>query len=196
MYTVILLLIFSYLFGSIPFSLIISKTFYNIDLREHGSGNVGTTNTFRILGKKAGIVVLILDLLKGAIPVWVAMLVSTDVDFPVVIFGVVAAIGHVYSIFLKFKGGKAVATGGGAILAAAPIIFLVVLATFLITLKLSKYVSLGSVLAAVALLISVLFTGDLFMIGFGIILGIIVIVKHISNMHRIKEGTEPKITFM
>ncbi|MBF0753505.1 glycerol-3-phosphate 1-O-acyltransferase PlsY [Jeotgalicoccus halotolerans] len=196
MYTVILLLIFSYLFGSIPFSLIISKTFYNIDLREHGSGNVGTTNTFRILGKKAGIVVLILDLLKGAIPVWVAMLVSTDVDFPVVIFGVVAAIGHVYSIFLKFKGGKAVATGGGAILAAAPIIFLVVLATFLITLKLSKYVSLGSVLAAVALLISVLFTGDLFMIGFGIILGIIVIVKHISNMKRIKEGTEPKITFM
>lgn len=196
MYTVILLLIFSYLFGSIPFSLIISKTFYNIDLREHGSGNVGTTNTFRILGKKAGIVVLILDLLKGAIPVWVAMLVSTDVDFPVIIFGVVAAIGHVYSIFLKFKGGKAVATGGGAILAAAPIIFLVVLATFLITLKLSKYVSLGSVLAAVALLISVLFTGDLFMIGFGIILGIIVIVKHISNMKRIKEGTEPKITFM
>lgn len=196
MYTVILLLIFSYLFGSIPFSLIISKTFYNIDLREHGSGNVGTTNTFRILGKKAGIVVLILDLLKGAIPVWIAMLVSTDVDFPVVIFGVVAAIGHVYSIFLKFKGGKAVATGGGAILAAAPFIFLVVLATFLITLKLSKYVSLGSVLAAVALLISVLFTGDLFMIGFGIILGIIVIVKHISNMKRIKEGTEPKITFM
>lgn len=196
MYTVILLLIFSYLFGSIPFSLIISKTFYNIDLREHGSGNVGTTNTFRILGKKAGIVVLILDLLKGAIPVWIAMLVSTDVDFPVVIFGVVAAIGHVYSIFLKFKGGKAVATGGGAILAAAPFIFLVVLATFLITLKLSKYVSLGSVLAAVALLISVLFTGDLFMIGFGIILGIIVIVKHISNMRRIKEGTEPKITFM
>ncbi|MDO5360034.1 MAG: glycerol-3-phosphate 1-O-acyltransferase PlsY [Jeotgalicoccus sp.] len=196
MYTVILLLIFSYLFGSIPFSLIISKTFYKIDLREHGSGNVGTTNTFRILGKKAGIVVLILDILKGAIPVWVAMLVSTDVDFPVIIFGVVAAIGHVYSIFLKFKGGKAVATGGGAILAAAPIIFIIVLATFLITLKISKYVSLGSVFAAIALMISVMFTGNLFMIGFGIILGIMVIVKHTSNMKRIKEVTEPKITFM
>lgn len=196
MYTVILLLIFSYLFGSIPFSLFISKTFYKIDLREHGSGNIGTTNTFRILGKKAGIVVLILDLLKGAIPVSVAMLVSTDVDFPVVIFGVVAAIGHVYSIFLKFKGGKAVATGGGAILAANPIIFLVLIATFLITLKISKYVSLSSVFAAIALIISVMFTGDLFMIGFGIILGIIVIVKHISNMKRIKDGTEPKITFM
>ena len=140
MYTVILLLIFSYLFGSIPFGLIISKTFYKIDLREHGSGNVGTTNTFRILGKKAGIVVLVLDLLKGAIPVWVALLVSTDVDFPVIIFGVVAAIGHVYSIFLKFKGGKAVATGGGALLAAAPIIFLVVLVTFLVTLKVYKLV--------------------------------------------------------
>ncbi|CAD2073475.1 glycerol-3-phosphate acyltransferase 2 [Jeotgalicoccus coquinae] len=196
MYTVILLLIFSYLFGSIPFGLIISKTFYKIDLREHGSGNVGTTNTFRILGKKAGIVVLVLDLLKGAIPVWVALLVSTDVDFPVIIFGVVAAIGHVYSIFLKFKGGKAVATGGGALLAAAPIIFLVVLVTFLVTLKVSKYVSLGSVFAAISLLISVFFTGDPFIIGFGIILGIMVIVKHISNMQRIKEGTEPKITFM
>ncbi|WP_213810434.1 glycerol-3-phosphate 1-O-acyltransferase PlsY [Jeotgalicoccus sp. WY2] len=196
MYTVILLLIFSYLFGSIPFSLFISKTFYKIDLREHGSGNIGTTNTFRILGKKAGIVVLILDLLKGAIPVWVAMLVSTDVDFPVVIFGVVAAIGHVYSIFLKFKGGKAVATGGGAILAANPIIFLVLIATFLITLKVSKYVSLSSVFAAIALIISVMFTGDPFMIGFGIVLGIIVVVKHISNMQRIKDGTEPKITFM
>ncbi len=196
MYTVILLLIFSYLFGSIPFGLIISKTFYKIDLREHGSGNVGTTNTFRVLGKKAGIVVLVLDLLKGAIPVWVALLVSTDVDFPVIIFGVVAAIGHVYSIFLKFKGGKAVATGGGALLAAAPIIFLVVLVTFLVTLKVSKYVSLGSVFAAISLLISVFFTGDPFIIGFGIILGIMVIVKHISNMQRIKEGTEPKITFM
>ncbi|CEA00544.1 Glycerol-3-phosphate acyltransferase [Jeotgalicoccus saudimassiliensis] len=196
MYTVILLLIFSYLFGSIPFSLLISKSFYKIDLREHGSGNVGTTNTFRILGKKAGIVVLILDMMKGAIPVWVAMLVSTDIDFPVIIFGVVAAIGHVYSIFLKFKGGKAVATGGGAILAANPIIFLILVTTFLITLKVSKYVSLGSVFAAIALLISVMFTSDPFMIGFGIILGIIVIVKHISNMKRIKEGTEPKITFM
>lgn len=196
MYTVILLLIFSYLFGSIPFSLIISKTFYKIDLREHGSGNVGTTNTFRILGKKAGIIVLILDLLKGAIPVWVAMLVSTNVSFPVILFGIVAAVGHVYSIFLRFKGGKAVATGGGAMLAAAPVIFIIILATFLITLKLSKYVSLSSVMAAVALFISVFFTGDWFIIGFGIFLAILVIVKHISNMKRIKEGTEPKITFM
>src|SRR5699024_11624737 len=106
------------LFVTINFSMIIRKTLYNINLLEHGSGNVGTTNTFRILGKKAGIVVLILDLLKGAIPVWVAMLVSTDVDFPVVIFGVVAAIGHVYSIFLEFNRGKADPPSGGAILAA------------------------------------------------------------------------------
>lgn len=196
MYTVLILLIFSYLFGSIPFSLIISKLFYNIDLRQHGSGNVGTTNTFRILGKKAGIVVLILDILKGAIPVWVAMLVDVTGDFPVVIYGVVAALGHVYSIFLKFKGGKAVATGGGAILAANPILFVVLVSTFLITLKVSKYVSLSSVFAALALLIGVMFTSDWFMIIFGIILGIVVIVKHIPNMKRIKSKTEPKITFM
>src|SRR5690625_6561186 len=168
---IILLLTFSYLIGSIPFSLLIGKTFYKVDLREHGSGNVGTTNTFRILGKKAGIVVLILDLLKGAIPVWTAMLVDGTGDFPVVIFGVVAALGHVYSIFLKFKGGKAVATGGGAILAANPLLFLVLIITFLLTLKLSKYVSLSSVFAAIVLIIAVCFTGDWFMFIFVLVLG-------------------------
>ena len=196
MYTGIILLIFSYLFGSISFSLIISKLFYNLDLREHGSGNVGTTNTFRILGKKAGIIVLIIDLLKGAIPVWVAMLVDGTGHFPVIIFGVVAALGHVYSIFLKFKGGKAVATGGGAIFAANPLLFLVLIITFLLTLKLSKYVSLSSVFAAIVLIIGVCFTGDWFMFIFGIVLGLVVIIKHIPNMKRIKDGSEPKITFM
>lgn len=124
------------------------------------------------------------------------MLVDGTGHFPVIIFGVVAALGHVYSIFLKFKGGKAVATGGGAIFAANPLLFLVLIITFLLTLKLSKYVSLSSVFAAIVLIIGVCFTGDWFMFIFGIVLGLVVIIKHIPNMKRIKDGSEPKITFM
>src|SRR5699024_6096745 len=181
---------------SISFSLIISKLFYNLDLREHGSGNVGTTNTFRILGKKAGIIVLIIHLLKGAIPVWVAMLVDGTRHYPVIIFGVVAALGHVYSIFLNFYGGQAVATAGVAIFPANPLFFLVLIITFLLTLHLSIYVSLSRVFAALVLIIVVCFTGDWFMFIFGIVLGLVVIIKHIPNMKRIKDGSEPKLTFM
>ena len=97
---------------------------------------------------------------------------------------------------MKFKGGKAVATGGGAIFAANPLLFLVLIITFLLTLKLSKYVSLSSVFAAIVLIIGVCFTGDWFMFIFGIVLGLVVIIKHIPNMKRIKDGSEPKITFM
>lgn len=192
--TNIVLFWFSYLIGSIPFALIIGKLFYNIDIREHGSGNVGTSNTFRILGKKAGIIVLICDLFKGAIPVWIALLLGSDIT--VLFFGLVAAIGHVYSIFLKFKGGKAVATGGGAILAYAPLVFIILLATFLIVLYTSKYVSLASVSASIVFLIVSLITRDLTLIIVAVVLAVVIIVKHISNMKRIKLGTEPKVGFL
>src|SRR5699024_10114874 len=144
---IILLLTFSYLIGSIPFSLLIGKTFYKVDLREHGSGNIGTTNTFRILGKKAGIVVLILDIFKGALPVYITILLAVDIH--IFIPGLISALGHVYPIFLKFRGGKAVATGGGAVLAYNPIVFIILVSAFLITLKLSKFVSFSSIVSAV-----------------------------------------------
>ncbi|HLR39969.1 MAG TPA: glycerol-3-phosphate 1-O-acyltransferase PlsY [Jeotgalicoccus sp.] len=192
--TNIVLFAFSYLIGSIPFALIIGKLFYNTDIREHGSGNVGTSNTFRILGKKAGIIVLICDLFKGAIPVWIALLLGSDIT--VLFFGLVAAIGHVYSIFLKFKGGKAVATGGGAILAYAPLVFIILLATFLIVLYTSKYVSLASVSASIVFLIVSLITRDVPLIIVAIVLAVVISVKHISNMKRIKLGTEPKVSFL
>lgn len=192
--TNIVLFAFSYLIGSIPFALIIGKLFYNTDIRAHGSGNVGTSNTFRILGKKAGIIVLICDLFKGAIPVWIALLLGSDI--PVLFFGLVAAIGHVYSIFLKFKGGKAVATGGGAILAYAPIVFIILLATFLIVLYTSKYVSLASVSASIVFLIVSLITRDVPLIIVAVVLAVVISVKHISNMKRIKLGTEPKVSFL
>ena len=192
--TNIVLFAFSYLIGSIPFALIIGKLFYNTDIRAHGSGNVGTSNTFRILGKKAGIIVLICDLFKGAIPVWIALLLGSDIT--VLFFGLVAAIGHVYSIFLKFKGGKAVATGGGAILAYAPLVFIILLATFLIVLYISKYVSLASVSASIVFLIVSLITRDVPLIIVAVVLAVVITVKHISNMKRIKLGTEPKVSFL
>lgn len=192
--TNIVLFAFSYLIGSIPFALIIGKLFYNTDIRAHGSGNVGTSNTFRILGKKAGIMVLICDLFKGAIPVWIALLLGSDIT--VLFFGLVAAIGHVYSIFLKFKGGKAVATGGGAILAYAPLVFIILLATFLIVLYTSKYVSLASVSASIVFLIVSLITRDVPLIIVAVVLAVVISVKHISNMKRIKLGTEPKVSFL
>ncbi|MDK6863109.1 glycerol-3-phosphate 1-O-acyltransferase PlsY [Nosocomiicoccus ampullae] len=186
----IVLLIASYIFGAIPFAYIIGKVFYNVDIRQHGSGNIGTTNTFRILGKKSGIIVLILDFLKGAIPVYVAM--WANVDIPVIIIGLCAALGHVYSIFLKFKGGKAVATGAGVIMAVAPLIFLIILLCFLIVLTVFHYVSLASVSGVTMLFILSLFTNNLALKIVSGILFILIVFKHIPNMKRIKNKTEPK----
>ncbi|SOC39003.1 glycerol-3-phosphate 1-O-acyltransferase PlsY [Salinicoccus kekensis] len=191
---IIILLIISYLIGAIPFSLLIGKIFYKVDIREHGSGNIGTTNTFRILGKKAGIMVLVLDILKGAIPVYIAMLMA--VDMHIFIPGLVSAIGHVYPVFLKFRGGKAVATGAGAVLAYNPIVFIILLSAFLITLKLSKYVSLSSIVAALLFIGLSLMLQDPLVIAFAVILGLVIIIRHISNIKRILNGTESKITFM
>lgn len=190
-FSTIALLILSYLIGSIPFALIIGKTFFDIDIRNHGSGNIGTTNTFRILGKKAGIIVLILDFLKGMIPVYIAMLVNTEL--PLILVGLCAALGHVYSIFLKFKGGKAVATGAGVILAVQPVIFLILLTAFLITLYIFKYVSLGSIVGVTTLFILSLFTDDLTFKIVSLLLLIIIIYKHLSNIKRIMNKTEPKV---
>lgn len=186
----IVLLIASYIFGAIPFAYIIGKVFYNVDIRQHGSGNIGTTNTFRILGKKSGIIVLVLDFLKGAIPVHVAM--WANVDIPVIIFGLCAALGHVYSIFLKFKGGKAVATGAGVIMAVTPLIFLIILLCFLIVLTVFHYVSLASVSGVTMLFILSLFTNNLALKIVSGILFILIVFKHIPNMKRIKNKTEPK----
>lgn len=194
METIIILLILSYLLGSTPFSLLIGIWFYKIDLRQHGSGNIGTTNTFRILGKKAGIVVLLLDMFKGALPVLAAMLLN--VDMHIFIPGLVAAIGHVYSIFLKFRGGKAVATSAGAVLAYNPLLFILLLSAFLITLKISKYVSLSSIVSAVLFFILSLVFRDPLLIAFSFIIAVVIVVRHISNIKRIMDGTESKITFM
>lgn len=184
----------AYLIGSIPSALIVGKVGYNIDIREHGSGNLGATNTFRILGVKAGAIVTISDILKGTIAVVLPALFDINV-YPLII-GVFAILGHTYPIFAKFKGGKAVATSGGVFLGISPLVFLVMILTFILTLYLSKYVSLSSIIAGLVSIMVSIFLKD---IGLTIAISIItlfVIYRHKDNIKRIKNGTEPKITWM
>jgi len=192
-----------YLCGSIPFGLIIGKI-NKIDIRDHGSGNIGATNVLRTLGKKWGYTCFTLDLLKGLLPVLGCQLLAEENGFssaeyiPAIAI-VCTVLGHVFSMFLKFKGGKGIATSAGAILAIAPYSMLIALIIWFIIFKASGYVSLASILAAVAIPflsllenylklhsvpISVYSQGILFAIA------ILVTVKHKSNIQRLKEGTE------
>ncbi|RAI82706.1 glycerol-3-phosphate 1-O-acyltransferase PlsY [Macrococcoides goetzii] len=188
-----MMLIAAYLIGSIPTGLIIGKLFYNIDIRQHGSGNLGATNTFRILGKKAGIFVTIFDVLKGTIPALFPVIFNQSVH-PIII-GVAAVIGHVYPIYLKFKGGKAVATSAGVILGTNPVLFLIIAVIFFTLLFTTKMVSLTSMLTSIANFIGSLFFDDKILMGVSFIIMIVIIVRHKSNIERIINGSEPKINF-
>ncbi len=140
--TEIFIITISYLLGSIPFALLVGKLGYKVDVREHGSGNLGTTNTFRVLGKKAGTFVLLGDLGKGLVAALLPLLFGSEMNL--LLAGIPAIIGHSYPIFAKFKGGKSVATSAGVLLAAFPWFFVVVVGTFIVTLLVSKMVSLSS----------------------------------------------------
>ncbi|HLR23530.1 MAG TPA: glycerol-3-phosphate 1-O-acyltransferase PlsY [Pseudogracilibacillus sp.] len=194
----IIFIIISYLLGSIPSALIVGKTFYKIDIREHGSGNMGATNAFRVLGTKAGIVVTAADILKGTIATLIPLLASLFIEIEVsrLIIGIFAVLGHTYPIFAKFKGGKAVATSGGIILGVHPFLFLAVILTFLISLYLSKYVSLASMVTGVVATIITMFMNQLLLFLMILALTIFVFIRHKDNIKRIKNKTEPKITWM
>ncbi|PKR78734.1 glycerol-3-phosphate acyltransferase [Halalkalibacillus sediminis] len=186
--------IIAYLIGSTPSALIIGKTFYQIDIREHGSGNLGGTNTFRVLGIKAGIIVSLMDIIKGVIPVLLAISFAPSTH-PLII-GIFAVIGHTYPIFAKFKGGKAVATSGGVILAVNPFVFFIALAAFFLFLKLFKYVSLASILTAITAVISSIAFQEVGLTIITVLLASFVIYRHTDNIKRIKNKTEPKITWL
>ncbi len=191
----ILPFILAYLLGSIPSALWVGKLFYKTDIRTKGSGNLGATNTFRTLGAKAGIAVTILDILKGT----AATIIPLYIDTPVhpLVFGVIAVIGHMYPIFANFKGGKAVATSGGILLGYQWPLFLLAAAVLLITLKITKMVSLSSIiLAVVAVIYTVIYTfysEDYPFLIVILILASFIIYRHRANIERIKAGTEPKI---
>ena len=137
----IILLLIAYLIGSIPSALWVGKLFYKTDIREHGSGNLGGTNTFRVLGKTAGLIVTILDILKGTVAALLPLLpVFDSVTVHPLIPGILAVVGHMYPVFAHFKGGKAVATSGGVLLAYEWPVFILVLVTFFIALKVTKMV--------------------------------------------------------
>ncbi|MDQ7193492.1 glycerol-3-phosphate 1-O-acyltransferase PlsY, partial [Staphylococcus felis] len=155
---VLVLIIISYLIGSIPSGVLIGKIFFNIDIREHGSGNTGATNSFRVLGKPAGFVVTFLDIFKGFIVVFLPMLFHIEMHG--LLIGIFAIIGHVYPIYLKFKGGKAVATSAGVLLGVNPLLFLILITIFFVILYLSKYVSLSSIIAAICCCIGSFFVQD------------------------------------
>ncbi len=192
----VLIVVLAYLLGSIPFALIVGKLGYGIDIREHGSGNLGGTNTFRVLGKKAGLIVTSADILKGTLAASLPLIFGQgDVLHPLLI-GIAAVIGHTYPIFAKFKGGKAVATSAGVLLAYNPLLFIILIFSFFVSLFISKYVSLSSMLAGIIGIIYSLFTGDVPLIIVISLLTSFVIYRHRANISRIINGTEPKITWM
>jgi acyl phosphate:glycerol-3-phosphate acyltransferase len=184
----------AYVLGSIPSALVVGKLGFQIDIREHGSGNLGATNAFRVLGKKAGIIVTLSDILKGTIAVLIPLFFDAEVNR--LIIGLFAVIGHTYPLFAKFKGGKAVATSAGIILGINPLLFIIMIVTFLITLYISKYVSLSSMITGVISIVVSIFFKDIGLMIIITILTIFVFYRHRENLKRIKNGTEPKIKWM
>lgn len=191
----VLFILLAYVIGSIPSALIVGKVGYNIDVREHGSGNLGATNTFRILGKKAGTIVLIADILKGTIATILPVLFGFDLYL--LIIGLGAVIGHVYPIFARFKGGKAVATSAGIILGVNALLFAIIIASFVIVLLISKYVSLASMTAGVVgVVVSLFIAQDIVLTIVLGLLAIFILYKHRQNIVRIIRREEPKASFL
>lgn len=190
----ILYSILAYVLGSLPFALIVGKIGYSVDVREHGSGNLGATNAFRVLGVKAGSIVVLADILKGTIAVVIPLLLHADVYL--LIIGLFAVVGHTYPLFAKFKGGKAVATSAGIILGVSPLLFAIMITSFLICLYVTKYVSLSSMITGIVTLIVTFFLKDIGLIIVILGLTIFVFYRHKENIKRIRNKTEPKITWM
>ena len=182
-----------YFLGSIPNGLLFGKLLWNVDLREHGSHNIGATNAWRTLGKSAGFLIFFLDFLKGFFSVWIA---SAVVGTPIamVLAGILAIVGHSCSVFLGFHGGKGVATGLGVVAMLMPLPTVFVFLVWLAIVYKTKYVSLGSCVAAALVPISAyFFHSPVEYIGFGVLAAVLIIVRHRSNIVRLMNGTESKI---
>ena len=186
----ILLIIAAYFIGAIPFAYIIVKLVKNIDIRTVGSGNAGATNAARVLGKWGFISVFILDAFKGFLPVFISYYFYGETVITLVVAAVVV-LGHTYTVFLGFKGGKGVATGAGIFLALAPIEIGIALIVFIIVFLATKMVSAGSILGSLALLISVCIMSSWFALKvLTAVIVFFVIFKHRSNIVRILKGEE------
>ena len=198
MINTILGLILAYLLGSIPTGLWIGQIFFKKNLREYGSGNTGTTNTFRILGKTAGTVTFAIDFLKGTLATLLPLFLHINGISPM-IFGLIAVLGHTFPIFAEFKGGKAVATSAGVVLGFSPLFFSYRIISFIVTLYLGSMISLASIVVAGFAIISVLIfpllgiilpSYDLLFTLIIILLASIILIRHRDNMERIKNKSE------
>lgn len=198
------LTIAAYILGSIPTAVWVGKFFYGIDIRNYGSGNAGATNTIRVLGPKAGAPVFIIDVLKGVAAVQLAYLIKPMFESPdtygnfKVILAFAVIFGHVFPVFARFKGGKGVATSLGVIIALVPFPALVSLGIFIILLAIFKYVSLGSIVAAITFPFITFFVfrvDEIAYIIFSIIIAVFVPILHKKNIKRLIDGEESKFSF-
>lgn len=194
--------VIAYLLGSIPTAVWIGRSKYGLDVREHGSKNAGATNTFRVLGKNAGITVLTIDILKGFTASFLPVLFkvgewgSDQLILVQILASLMAVIGHVFPIFANFKGGKGVATSLGVIIGVHPPAAGICIAIFLIVFILTNYVSLGAICASISFPSSIYFifgTKSIWLNGFAIFLATIVIIAHRKNIKRLIDGTESKM---
>ena len=201
--TIALLLILAYLIGSIPTAVWVSNWVFGIDIREHGSGNAGATNAFRVLGKKAGCGVMLVDMLKGFLAVKLALLsVLVPLSEPFVnlqiFLGLAAVVGHIFPIWADFRGGKGIATLFGMILSIHPIVALSLVVVFMLMLVLTRYVSLSSIVASIAfpLLLLSIFNAhaqELSYRLFAIATAFLVVLSHHKNISRLISGNENKV---
>ncbi len=180
----------AYLIGSIPTGLLLAKAFGGVDIRTKGSGNIGATNVYRTLGRKVGILTLLGDCLKGLIPVLAAKWLGLP-NLLVAAVGMAAFLGHIFPVFLRFKGGKGVATALGVFLAASPLAVLAALGIFIIVLVLWRYVSLASISAAAAMpALAAIIDRKPMIVVMSLLIAVIVIIKHHENIRRLRNGTE------
>jgi acyl phosphate:glycerol-3-phosphate acyltransferase len=199
-----LLFLIAYLVGSIPTAYWIGKLFFKIDIREHGSKNMGASNTFRVMGPVWGVIVLVIDLLKGVAAVQLANFVqetawlSGEKQLWQLLFGLTAVAGHIFPLFANFRGGKGVATLFGVVLAIQPWIALISLSSFAVIVFLTKYISLGSIIAVIVFTVCIFFSfkeSNLYMRWFSIIAALLIIFMHRSNIKRIVAGNENKFNW-
>lgn len=198
-------LIFAYLFGSIPTAVWIGQAFYGIDVREYGSGNAGATNTFRVLGKKAGIPVMLIDILKGWTATNLAFFIGLSVTGPQhsvqfvnyqLALGITAVMGHLFPVFAGFRGGKGIATLFGMILAIHFQASMLCVLVFLLVLLITKYVSLSSIAAGFTFPLSVIFIFQVpvkSIVIYGMCICVLIMVTHQKNIERLLKGKEAKV---
>lgn len=185
-----ILIVVGFALGSVPFGFMIAKA-KGIDIRQEGSGNIGATNVMRVLGKGPGILVFVLDVIKGFVPALCGHLLFHDVQIAFAA-GVAAVFGHTFSPFLKFKGGKGIATGLGALLGSSPFVGLAAFSIFFVGMGMTMMVSVASILAAISLpIFGWLLKDPLTLVGGYAAMAVFIIYKHLANLKRVRLGTEP-----